>query len=136
MTKDDGDGNGDINNPADTDGDCLTNDLETDDDGDGVNDSDDFLIGTNPLDTDSDDDGVGDNKDNLNNLLSKVYSYDEMLPRLPSDIYFNNVVGMGAGCFRRGHKKGGMSSGAALRSLYSSVCALLSDSLLTLQNAL
>ncbi|KGJ97234.1 putative Ig domain-containing protein, partial [Thalassotalea sp. ND16A] len=90
---------------GDADGDGVTNLEEqtqgldptnSDTDGDGVDDGVDAFPSDPGEQSDSDNDGVGDNKDNLNNLLSKVYAFDEMLPRLPSDIYFNNVVGMGA----------------------------------------
>jgi hypothetical protein len=96
---------GDLTADGDEDGDGVTNLEEqtlgldptnADSDGDGVNDGDDSFPNNPGEQEDTDNDGVGDNSDNLNNQLSKVYSFDEMLPRLPSDIYFNNVVGMGA----------------------------------------
>ncbi|MCJ8268388.1 MAG: hypothetical protein MJK04_03200, partial [Psychrosphaera sp.] len=86
----------------DDDGDGLSNIEEqnqgldptnSDTDGDGVNDGDDAFP-TNPAETqDSDGDGIGDNADNLNELLGQVFIFDEMLPSLPADWYFDNVIG-------------------------------------------
>ena len=69
QTDANGDGISDIANTADTDGDFIANDVDTDDDNDGVNDSDEALAGTDPLDAqttngipdgslDSDNDGI------------------------------------------------------------------------------
>ena len=46
--------------PLDTDSDGIANNLDNDDDNDGINDSDELLIGTNSLLTDSDGNGVND----------------------------------------------------------------------------
>jgi gliding motility-associated-like protein len=58
----------------DTDGDDTPDITDTDDDNDGVNDSDETLIGTDPLDSDSDNDGLNDgiedyDGDGINNDL-------------------------------------------------------------------
>ena len=45
---------------VDTDGDGTVNGNDTDDDNDGLNDTDEIAAGTDPLDPDSDDDGIGD----------------------------------------------------------------------------
>lgn len=55
-----GDGISDLIQPEDTDLDGITNDVDTDDDNDGVNDSDEIHIGSNPLVVDTDGDGVPD----------------------------------------------------------------------------
>lgn len=44
----------------DTDGDGVINRLDSDDDGDGLSDTDESSRGTDPLDSDSDDDGISD----------------------------------------------------------------------------
>ena len=87
---------------GDEDGDGVTNLEEqnrgldptnSDTDGDGVNDSDD-VFPTNPGEvSDTDGDGLGDNIDNQDDLLGQVFVFDEMVPNLVSDWYFQNVVG-------------------------------------------
>ena len=44
----------------DTDGDGILDASDTDDDNDGINDSDELLIGTNPLLADTNGDGIAD----------------------------------------------------------------------------
>jgi hypothetical protein len=55
-----------VSNPdqGDVDGDGLGDVCDTDDDNDGLSDSDEIAIGTNPVDPDSDDDGILDGQDN------------------------------------------------------------------------
>ncbi|QEP42085.1 DUF5011 domain-containing protein [Ectothiorhodospiraceae bacterium BW-2] len=53
----------DINEWLDTDGDGIGNNSDSDDDGDGVDDSVEIANGTDPLDADSDNDGVNDGAD-------------------------------------------------------------------------
>lgn len=48
------------NSNLDTDGDGIPNNVDPDDDGDGVSDVDEGLAGTDPLDPDTDGDGIGD----------------------------------------------------------------------------
>jgi choice-of-anchor A domain-containing protein len=55
----------DIVTPLDTDQDGIPNTTDTDDDGDGINDADEALIGTNPLLFDTDGDGNSDGVDDF-----------------------------------------------------------------------
>lgn len=48
---------------SDLDGDGIANDLDTDDDGDGVSDADEVAAGLNPMDPDTDGDGVSDGEE-------------------------------------------------------------------------
>ncbi len=52
---------------CDLDGDGTPNSTDPDDDGDGVDDSDEAIIGTNPHDADSDNDGTDDGDEDLDN---------------------------------------------------------------------
>jgi choice-of-anchor A domain-containing protein len=63
------DGNPDITfaSVIDTDGDGIPDATDTDDDGDGINDADEALIGTNPLLFDTDGDGNSDGVDDYDN---------------------------------------------------------------------
>ena len=87
---------------GDEDGDGVTNLEEqnlgldptnSDTDGDGISDGDDaFPINPGEV-SDSDNDGIGDNDDNLDDQLGQVFIFDETVPNLPADWYFDNVVG-------------------------------------------
>ncbi|WP_249042007.1 ice-binding family protein [Polaribacter glomeratus] len=61
------DGNPDITFGTDTDGDGIPDATDTDDDGDGINDTDEALIGTNPLIVDTDGDGTPDGAEDFDN---------------------------------------------------------------------
>ena len=50
---------------ADTDGDGVGNNADTDDDNDGLFDSEEEVLGTDPLVPDTDDDGVSDQQDDF-----------------------------------------------------------------------
>ena len=50
----------DPNETVDTDGDGIGNNVDTDDDNDGLTDEEELLLGTSPLDTDTDGDGLSD----------------------------------------------------------------------------
>ena len=87
---------------ADNDGDGLTNlqeqnlgldPLNSDTDGDGVADGEDEFPLNGAESSDEDGDGIGDNADSLNDLLGQAFVFDEMVPNLTADWYFNQVVG-------------------------------------------
>ncbi|WP_111977898.1 putative Ig domain-containing protein [Algibacillus agarilyticus] len=73
-----------------------THPLIADTDYDGVADNLDLF----PLDgteyADADNDGVGDNVDNLNEQLGQVYVFEQMLPNVSGDWYFEQVVASAA----------------------------------------
>ncbi|MDU0465884.1 hypothetical protein QVA79_11995, partial [Staphylococcus chromogenes] len=57
ITDKDNDGVSDVVDPADTDGDGIADDVDTDDDNDGVNDSDEEASNLDPKNNDTDGNG-------------------------------------------------------------------------------
>ena len=85
----------DSSETTDTDFDGIGNNLDSDDDGDGLSDTDEEVIGTDSLNPDSDGDGVSDGTDVFPLDASEAYDIDQdgIGDNADSDDYIQAVTG-------------------------------------------